>query len=106
MSGLVEKQAFLKCPIDPTYKFCAVLVLPNVMVTSLFAIAACAFGATYARGLRRASRRRGDDGAFLASPHGATEEETREDARSALMSARRRTRGNDEYPGYDDSLEY
>ena len=39
-SGLVEKQAFLKCPIDPTYKFCAVLVLPNVMVTSLFAIAA------------------------------------------------------------------
>ena len=38
------------------------------------------------------------DGAFL-------ENETREDARSALMSARRRTRGNDEYPGYDDSLE-
>ena len=108
-SGLVEKQAFLKCPIDPTYKFCAVLALPNVMVVLVLVVASCACGATYARrvGARDAvggaSLRR--DGAF-ASPRGATEDEAREDARSALMSARRRTRGNDEYPGYDDSLEY
>ena len=110
MSGFVEKQAFLECPIDPTYKFCAVLVLPNVMVVLLSVTSSCALGATYARWCRRfpnggASRRRGEDGAE-SSPHGATEIETREDARSALMSARRRTRGNDEYPGYDDSLEY
>jgi cytochrome b-561 len=104
VSGLVEKQAFLKCPIDPTYKFCAVVALPNVMVVLVLLVASCACGATYARSVGRrdaevrgASVRR--DGAFL-------ENETREDARSALMSARRRTRGNDEYPGYDDSLEY
>jgi hypothetical protein len=46
-----------------------------------------------------------EDGGF-SSPHGPTESDALEDARSALMSARRRTRGNDEYPGYDDSLEY
>jgi hypothetical protein len=79
------------------------------MVVLVLVVASCACGATYARrvGARDAvggaSLRR--DGAF-ASPRGATEDEAREDARSALMSARRRTRGNDEYPGYDDSLEY
>jgi cytochrome b-561 len=108
-SGLVEKQAFLKCPIDPTYKFCAVLALPNAMVVLLLVVAACASGATYvSRREKRgdASRRRPlEDGGF-SSPHGATESDALEDARSALMSARRRTRGNDEYPGYDDSLEY
>jgi cytochrome b-561 len=108
-SGLVEKQAFLKCPIDPTYKFCAVLALPNAMVVLLLVVAACAFGATYARRRDKrgdASRRRPlEDGGF-SSPHGPTESDALEDARSALMSARRRTRGNDEYPGYDDSLEY
>jgi uncharacterized membrane protein len=74
------------------------------MVVLVLLVASCACGATYARSVGRrdaevrgASVRR--DGAFL-------ENETREDARSALMSARRRTRGNDEYPGYDDSLEY
>ena len=108
VSGLVEKQAFLKCPIDPTYKFCAVLALPNAMAVLSLVVAACAFGATHARrrDQKNSSRRRPLEDGGLSSPHGATEEDTREDARSALMSARRRTRGNDEYPGYDDSLEY
>ena len=42
VSGLVEKQAFSKCPIDPTYKFCAVVALPNVMVVLVLLVASCA----------------------------------------------------------------
>jgi len=80
--------------------------LPNVMVVLVLVVASCACGATYARRVGSLSLSLRRDGAFASPRFSATEDEAREDARSALMSARRRTRGNDEYPGYDDSLEY
>ena len=95
ISGFVEKQAFTKCAIDPTYKYCAALALPNVLVVLVATIGSCSMGIVYARHLNRSPDR--------AQWVHLTPEEQREDARSALMSARqRRARGTEEI----EDLEY
>jgi len=92
LSGLSEKQAFLKCPIDPTYKYCYALALPNVLVALGAVVTSCAFGTIRARlGSRSrpaAATARGEDVDWSE----VSEEDTREDARAALVAARRRTR--------------
>ena len=80
-SGFVEKQAFIKCQIDPMYKYCTALQLPNVLVVLAATIGACAIGTIYAR----ASRQQPDRAQW-------SEEEQREDARTELMSASRQRR--------------